>query len=337
MSIAMLPSMTGGDAYVRNMNYLIQSIINTGAVFMTGSGNAGKDGAGPKPTFPSLYDEGHGASFAAPTVAGLALFLRALEPGLATAASLKSRILELTYVREAPADKKPSDFYQPMIWDGQLIGGGDARGAPSPTCAAGGCGQFYRGFFCEGTPIQTDPGFLGPRNPDSVQNPASPKHSQWVEPDPRDPVNPGVIIKEPYNPFPSIPPASGCATTTSTVRCMGSGGRQACYTATGVCVTAPPTMPTPTVIGSASCPTSSHCVVTKIEPTDCRSVPARRTAIPEVPSALTISSPDPMMTSASSPSAASGDLRPDVVAQQEQAKVDARVDHNKTTGMAVIN
>jgi hypothetical protein len=42
MSVSILPSMTGGDAYVRKISYPIQSIINTGAVFVTGSGNAAR-------------------------------------------------------------------------------------------------------------------------------------------------------------------------------------------------------------------------------------------------------------------------------------------------------
>ncbi|KAK4455139.1 peptidase S8/S53 domain-containing protein [Podospora aff. communis PSN243] len=425
MSVAMLPSMAGGDAYVRKMSYLIQSIINTGAVFVTGSGNAGTDGGGmavyglpallrnpahpnavtdmivvggvladgaytmsasdapfvdvyapsrdvklPAPTFPSLYDQGSGTSFAAPTVAGLALYLRGLEPGLTTAAAVKSRIVELAYVREAPPGKNPADYFQPMIWNGQLIGGGNVcgtggpakrqvtgpgsscpvnipppavaatfnRGAPSPTCASSGCGQFCRGFFCEGSPVLTNPDFLDPRNPNSVQNPASPNYGQWVEPDPRDPADPGVILKEPYDPFPSIPPApTDCFSTTSTVQCMGSGGRRACYTATGVCVTAPPPMPTPIVHGSASCPAGQQCLATNIVPTNCRNV-AARTYIPEPPTTLTASSPGPMMTPASGPSTPSSVAHHQVDTREEQREGGRSVaTMNNTTSVEVVD
>jgi hypothetical protein len=162
----------------------------------------------PAPTWPGLYDEGSGTSFAAPTVAGLALYLRSLEPGLTTAASVKSRILELAYVCEAPQGKNPANFVQHMIWSGQLISGGNVcgsggpakrqvtgpgfscavnippppaavsfnRGAPSPTCASGGCGQFCLSrLLLRGQPHFDQPGFPEPAEPRQCPEPCLPQ------------------------------------------------------------------------------------------------------------------------------------------------------------------
>ncbi|KAK5653721.1 hypothetical protein OQA88_8752 [Cercophora sp. LCS_1] len=66
-------------------------------------------------------------------------------------------------------------------------------GTPGPVCAAGslGCGQRCRGFFCQDSPLTTNPDFLDPRNPDSVQNPASPKYGDWDGPEPVSPIPAG--------------------------------------------------------------------------------------------------------------------------------------------------
>lgn len=74
-----------------------------------------------KYTGPDSYDEGHGTSLAAPTVAGLALYLRALDPSLTTAALTKARILQLAYVRPPRQGESPFLYYQPVIWNGQPL------------------------------------------------------------------------------------------------------------------------------------------------------------------------------------------------------------------------
>ncbi|KAK0639445.1 hypothetical protein B0T16DRAFT_395177 [Cercophora newfieldiana] len=272
------------DAHVRKMIYIIQAITDQGALFVTGSGNwaAGAQHVYGCPAL--LADPSH-----ANHVPNMLVVGGAFPDG--------------SYVM-ACSDSPFVDVYAPS----------------KPLVPHQRCGEFCRGFYCPDSPIKTNPDFLDPRNPDSVQNPSSPNHNQWTGADPRDPADPGVISKDPQNPFPTItgtPAPTDCVSTTSTVQCVGNGGRQACYTQTGVCVKNAPPMPTPSVISSVSCPTNQVCLITKAQTTNCQNV--ARTAIPDLPAAtLTTSSPDPKWTSApSSPRGAAipGIFRRDVEPQ----------------------
>ncbi|KAL2844872.1 glycosyl hydrolase family 71-domain-containing protein [Aspergillus pseudodeflectus] len=159
------------------------------------------------------YHVAGGTSYSSATVAGLAAYFRGLDPTLTTAARVKQRIVDLAYRRPAPVNR-PNDVYPgTAVWNGQMGGrsvagdcsGGVSKikrqsssnpcpvafppqaspltfrtGAPQPTCARTGCGSSCGGgFFCAGSPLQQNPDFLDPRNPDSVQNPDSPYYDDW--------------------------------------------------------------------------------------------------------------------------------------------------------------
>ncbi|KAJ0414230.1 hypothetical protein BJY00DRAFT_34766 [Aspergillus carlsbadensis] len=159
------------------------------------------------------YHVGEGTSFASATVAGLAAYFRGLDPTLTTAARVKQRIVDLAYRRPRPPNRPTEVYPDTAIWNGQVGGrsvAGDCSGgvsqtkrqsssnacpvafppeaspltfrtgAPQPTCAGTGCGSSCGGgFFCAGSPLQQNPDFLDPRNPDSVQNPDSPYYGDW--------------------------------------------------------------------------------------------------------------------------------------------------------------
>ncbi|KAL4885767.1 glycosyl hydrolase family 71-domain-containing protein [Aspergillus karnatakaensis] len=159
------------------------------------------------------YRTGSGTSLASATVAGLAAYFRGLDDELDTAASVKQRIVDLAYRRTALAGHRPEWYLDNVVWNGQKNGRSYANecgsstsntkrqtssgscpvafppeaqpltfrtGSPQPTCAGTGCGSACgSGFFCAGSPLQENPDFLDPRNPDSVQNPDSPYYEDW--------------------------------------------------------------------------------------------------------------------------------------------------------------
>jgi hypothetical protein len=136
---------------------------------------------------------------------------------LTTVTSVRQRILSLAYRRQKHPDrsalKSGEYFADRVIWNGQQNGGsivGDCNsnnnnnnkrdgvdacpvqfppqasplsfrpGQPQPTCASGdACGSACKGFYCDRSPLQENPDFLDPRNPDSVQNPDSPYYGDW--------------------------------------------------------------------------------------------------------------------------------------------------------------
>ncbi len=151
-------------------------------------------------------------------VAGLAAYFRGLDPTLTTAASVKQRILSLAYMRQQHQERPgslPAGAYYPdrVIWNGQQNGGSIVGacngnnnnnnkrdtvnacpvqfpprvspvsfrpGQPQPTCTSGdACGSACKGFYCGVSPLQQNPDFLDPRNPNSVQNPDSPYYGDW--------------------------------------------------------------------------------------------------------------------------------------------------------------
>ncbi|KAB5522871.1 putative peptidase, partial [Coniochaeta sp. 2T2.1] len=159
------------------------------------------------------YMTGRGSSYSNPTVAALAAYFRGIDwDGLGTVAAVKERILELVYRRPRPRDAPDTLVFQrDVVFNGQAGGrsevgqceaGGALRrraggscplavppepspvtfrtGPPGPICASGSrCGSLCEGFFCEGSPLQQNPDFLDPLNPDSVQNPTGPNYGNW--------------------------------------------------------------------------------------------------------------------------------------------------------------
>jgi hypothetical protein len=145
----------------------------------------------------------------------LAAYFRGLDPTLTTVSSVKQRILSLAYRRQIHPDRDPLEagqyFSDRVIWNGQQNGGSIVEacnsnnnnkrdgvdacpvqfpphasplsfrpGQPQPTCASGdACGSACKGFYCDRSPLQENPDFLDPRNPDSVQNPDSPYYNDW--------------------------------------------------------------------------------------------------------------------------------------------------------------
>ncbi|KAB5522077.1 hypothetical protein GE09DRAFT_1195213 [Coniochaeta sp. 2T2.1] len=196
---------------------------------------------------------------ASATVAGLAAYFRSLDPGgLRTAAAVKTEILRWAYMRQRQGDMPATAEFRPrVIWNAQyegrslvgrcddtrrakLVGRDDAcpvafppsaspvtlrTGSAAPTCTSGPrCGSPCEGFFCEGSPLQQNPDFLDPLNPDSVQNPTGPNYGNWngnrtITPLP---TGPPTTPTPPVTPKPSQNPT----TTTSpphSVPTIGSG------------------------------------------------------------------------------------------------------------------
>lgn len=128
--------------------------------------------------------------------------------------AVKEQLISLSYQRERDPDDSPTAIYQRnVVWNGQVggrslvgecgnanskfkrQGGGGScpiafppsaspvtfrTGSPSPTCTSGsGCGSLCEGFFCDNSPLEQNPDFLDPRDPDSVQNPTGPNYGNW--------------------------------------------------------------------------------------------------------------------------------------------------------------
>lgn len=143
-----------------------------------------------------------GTSFAAATVSGLAAYLRGISPdAFVTAAAVKAEILRLAYVRQrTPTYPDSNKYTRSCVWNGQRgdsaaeVGGSGSvasppvpssvhftAGTPSPTCVSGSaCGVSCTGYFCEDTDMTSNPDFLDPQNPDSVQNPTGPNYGDWT-------------------------------------------------------------------------------------------------------------------------------------------------------------
>ncbi|KAK4187709.1 glycosyl hydrolase [Podospora australis] len=163
--------------------------------------------------YPDGYKVSTGTSYSGATVAGLAAYFRGLDSTLTTAASVKRRIQALAYQRPRITEGVHPQAFWPsnVVWNGQQAGGpvvcsssssakmkrqnggscdvnfptepspiGFRTGDPQPTCAAGSvCGVGCKGYFCENTPVDVNPDFLDPRNPDSVQNPSAKNYGDW--------------------------------------------------------------------------------------------------------------------------------------------------------------
>ncbi|PKX88853.1 uncharacterized protein P174DRAFT_464602 [Aspergillus novofumigatus IBT 16806] len=198
----------------RKMALLIQEIIKLGAVFVMGSGNSlgspngylvlFRDPANPNHipeliVIGSVLGQGilgqHANAdwvtcYAPGYVTGLAAYFCGLNSTLTTAASVKERILRLTYCwqlqpnhPEGPYQRyinnvgrsivpKCSDFSKAKR---QSSGGS----CPVLTCAGAGCGSSCAGFFCPGTLLKQNLDFLDPPNLDSVQNLDSRYYKDW--------------------------------------------------------------------------------------------------------------------------------------------------------------
>ncbi|KAL2126620.1 hypothetical protein VTI74DRAFT_527 [Chaetomium olivicolor] len=168
------------------------------------------------------YRSASGTSYASAIVAGLAAYFRGLDATLTTAASVKQRIVDLSYRRQRRAGRSSNEEYpDKVVWNGQQGGrsivdacGGSKKkrgsggscpvqfppdtptltfrtGPAQPTCSSGSaCGSACKGFFCAGSPLKQNPDFLDPANPDSVQNPDSPYYGDWDGTKPRVTVKP---------------------------------------------------------------------------------------------------------------------------------------------------
>ncbi|KAF2125602.1 glycoside hydrolase family 55 protein [Dothidotthia symphoricarpi CBS 119687] len=205
-----------------------------------------------------------GTSISSAVVAGLAAYLRGLNPALTDAHEVASLIKQLGWGRPKYLGPNDPGVYPKMVWNGQTNGrpspcigassnkkrqddsgeaescilpgnGGSSRkpltfssGAPSPTCTGNNCGSYCTGFFCS-APCSTSCG-PPPDNPTQTRNP-----------DFLDPANPDSCQNTNNPNFGNcegqalIPP---CQTTTIS-------GTVGCYTSTSSSSTPPPT-PDPT-------------------------------------------------------------------------------------------
>jgi hypothetical protein len=198
------------------------------------------------------YRDGRGTSLSSAVVAGLASYLRGLNPSLETPREVSDLIKRLGWSRPRymfSGNREDQGEYPKMIWNGQtngrvspcigsssnnkdkrqadgeacvLPGGGNSgkpltfsSGVPSPTCSGSHCGSYCTGFFCS-APCSTSCG-APPDNP-----------TQTVNPDFFDPSNPNSCQNPDSpnfgncdGPAPVVPP---CQTTTisGTVGCYSS-------------------------------------------------------------------------------------------------------------------